>query len=71
MDGFKEAVTKLEQLRDGGFIALDEFDRRKKELVDKYVGTSGAPTSGAVTAPAGYALAGLCSTVAGVKWQPF
>jgi len=33
MDGFKDAVQKLEQLRDGGFIAPEEFEKSKKELV--------------------------------------
>ena len=51
MDGFKEAVSKLEQLQAGGFIAADEFDRRKKELVDKYVGA--APGAGGMMAAAG------------------
>lgn len=51
MESFKDAVQKLEQLRDGGFIAADEFENRKKELVDSYVTN---PPGGASTAVAAY-----------------
>jgi|UniRef100_A0A6T2BNL8 RNA recognition motif-containing protein len=46
MDGLKESLAKLEQLRLGGFIARAEFDRRKKQILDEYIGisaTGGAP----------------------------
>jgi len=55
MDGFKDAVQKLEQLRDGGFIAPEEFEKSKKELVDSYVLVQAAskPAQQAVTVPSG------------------
>lgn len=74
MDGFKDAVYKLEQLRDGGLIAADEFDRRKKELVDTYVGTAPAG-GGAVGAYAPTGAVGVTgeesSTVVKLRGIPF
>jgi len=54
MDAFKDALQKLERDRDGGLIAPEEFESRRKKLVESYI-HSGQPefAQQGVTVPSG------------------